>query len=107
MPDSPIGKRRDTSVAPALPMRTEADQAGRAYDAMPYKSAPFAHSRPERLATIATLLGVAPVHPAEARVLELGCGFGGNIMPLAELYPRSQFVGVDASSRQVSEGQNI
>ena len=77
------------------------------YDLLPYESAPYPHSRPERLATLATMVGLTPPNPSESRVLELGCSFGGNLTPLAELYPRSQFVGLDASTKQIEGGQAI
>jgi SAM-dependent methyltransferase/methyltransferase-like protein len=35
------------------------------------------------------------------RVLELGCGNGGNIIPMAEALPGSSFVGIDLSQRQI------
>lgn len=108
MPDVPPS---ENNVHPAeqspLPPMEMPGEAATSYDLLPYESAPFPHSRPERLATLATLLGVTSPDPSEARVLELGCGFGGNLMPLAELYPRAQFVGLDASSRQIADGQAV
>lgn len=101
--DQETGQRAEPFPAP----KEMLGQAANAYDLLPYESAPFPHTRPERLATVATLLGLAPPNPSEARVLELGCGFGGNLMPLAELYPRSQFVGLDASSRQIADGKAV
>jgi methyltransferase-like protein/trans-aconitate methyltransferase len=77
------------------------------YDALPYDGAPISYSRPERLATLATLAGLAPPDLSQARVLELGCGFGGNLIPLAELWPRAQFVGFDASAKQITGGQAV
>ena len=54
---------------------------------------------------IATYYGMHPVSPERCRVLELGCAAGGNIVPMAEQFPRSEFVGLDASARQISSGQ--
>ncbi|MGE5612558.1 MAG: methyltransferase regulatory domain-containing protein [Bacillota bacterium] len=82
-------------------------QQKNAYDEVPYESHPYAQSRPERLATIATLFGMQPCPVDRCRVLELGCSSGGNIIPLAELYPNSQIVGIDASSRQIADGQKV
>src|SRR5690606_29689840 len=42
-----------------------------------------------------------------ARVLELACASGGNIIPLAELYPEAEFVGVDLLSKELEEGQRL
>ncbi len=38
-------------------------------------------------------------------MLELGCASGGNLIPMAETQPDSEFVGVDASERQIKLGQ--
>ena len=75
-----------------------------AYDTIPYPSNPFRQSRPERLAAIAKLFGLDAAPPENCRVLELGCSMGGNLIVMAQDHPRSQFVGIDASSRQIAEG---
>lgn len=75
------------------------------YDALPYQSIAYAKSSPERMAALAHLFGQTPTPPANARVLELGCASGGNIIPLAVRFPEAQFVGVDLSQGQVAEGQ--
>jgi methyltransferase-like protein/2-polyprenyl-3-methyl-5-hydroxy-6-metoxy-1,4-benzoquinol methylase len=77
------------------------------YDRVPYKSHPFPQSHPNRLATIATLFGLQPPPIASARVLELGCASGGNLLPMAEQFPQASFVGIDASSRQIEDGQRL
>ena len=75
-----------------------------AYDAIPYLSRPFRESRPERMQAIAALFGLASAPPERSRVLEIGCSMGGNLLPMAVDNPRSQFLGIDASSRQIAEG---
>ena len=75
------------------------------YDAAPYPSLCYTQTTPNRLATIATLLGMSPAPVARCRVLELGTASGGNIIPLAALYPESTFVGVDYAARQIAAGQ--
>ena len=40
-----------------------------------------------------------------ARVLEIGCAGGGNLLPLAVAWPGSQFVGIDLSPRHIAEAQ--
>jgi methyltransferase-like protein/SAM-dependent methyltransferase len=74
------------------------------YDAIPYPSNPFRQTRPERLAAVAKLFGLDAPAPENCRVLELGCSMGGNLIVMAQDHPRSQFVGIDASSRQIAEG---
>src|SRR6185437_7616371 len=107
MSDVLPGENKGHRAEAASSQKDVLGQSATSYDLLPYESAPYPHSRPERLATLATLLGLTPANPSEARVLELGCGFGGNLMPLAELYPRSQFVGLDASSRQIADGKAV
>jgi methyltransferase-like protein/2-polyprenyl-3-methyl-5-hydroxy-6-metoxy-1,4-benzoquinol methylase len=77
------------------------------YDAVPYESHPFAQTHPDRLATVATLLGLAPPPVARCRVLELGCAAGGNLLPMAQTLPESTFVGIDLSARQIADGQRV
>ncbi len=75
------------------------------YDLIPYSSNPFPQSHPDRLATIATLFGIEPPAVEKCRVLELGCASGGNLVPMAEQFPESDFLGIDASTVEVSQGQ--
>lgn len=75
-----------------------------AYDETPYRSYPHAESRPDCLKTIGKLFGMNPSEVETARVLELGCAEGGNILPHAAKYPRAQFVGVDLSKVQIEAG---
>ena len=81
------------------------DVLSQAYDAVPYASHPFPQSAPENLEAIAHLFGLAACPPAQARVLELGCASGGNLIPLAARYPQLQAVGIDLSTVQVQQGQ--
>ena len=75
------------------------------YDDVPYDSYPYQQSHPTRLATMATLFGLTPPDVSKCRVLELGCASGGNLIPVAETFPDSWFVGVDLSARQIAEGE--
>jgi len=74
------------------------------YDDVPYESHPFLQTHPSRLFTIATLFGLRPTPVTRCRVLELGCAGGGNIIPMADFLPDSEFVGVDLSARQIATG---
>ena len=60
-----------------------------AYDAVAYEGHAYEQTHPDRLATQATLFGLRPAPPARSRVLELGCGDGGNLIPMALGLPRS------------------
>ena len=75
------------------------------YDLVPYESQPFAQSQPDQIAAMARLFGLSPVPPERARVLELGCSAGGNIIPLAARYPGMQVTGVELSKVEVDEGK--
>lgn len=77
------------------------------YDEIPYPSLCYSQSHPDRLATIATLLGMNPAPVSRCRVLELGCAGGGNLLPMAYALPESRFVGVDYSPRQIEEANAI
>lgn len=80
-------------------------KARNAYDEMPYSAKPFPQTHPDRLATIATLFGMTPPPVERCRVLEIGCGRGGNLIPMAEQLPDSTFVGIDLSEVQTREAQ--
>ncbi len=76
-----------------------------AYDLVPYDSQPFAQSQPDQVAAMARLFGLSPVPPEHARVLELGCSAGGNIIALAARYPHMQILGVELSKVEAEQGQ--
>ena len=80
-------------------------QSNNSYDAVPYVSYPFPQSSPEKLATLGTLFGMNTPSIANARVLELGCAEGGNIIPHALNNPKGEYVGVDLSEKQINSGQ--
>lgn len=77
------------------------------YDEVPYESYPFHQSQADRLATMGRLFGMNPTPISKCRVLELGCASGGNLTPMASVYPESTFLGVDLSQVQVSAGQKM
>jgi methyltransferase-like protein/SAM-dependent methyltransferase len=74
------------------------------YDIVPYRSAARTASHIDRIAALGRLLGMHSAHPNSARVLELGCGDGGNLIPMALSLPGSEFVGVDLSASAVARG---
>jgi len=77
------------------------------YDLVPYFSYPFPKTHPENLYTIARLFGVDAPDFRKARVLELGCAGGGNIIPMAVNLPESKFVGIDLSLKQLEYGRDM
>jgi methyltransferase-like protein/trans-aconitate methyltransferase len=76
-----------------------------AYDTVPYPSHAFVQTHPDRLATLATLFGLTPAPVDRCRVLELGCGNGANLIPMAFGLPDSQFVGLDLAGAAITRGR--
>ncbi|MGE0196029.1 MAG: methyltransferase regulatory domain-containing protein, partial [Methylocystis sp.] len=75
------------------------------YDDLPYVSHPFPQTNPARLGAIARIFKLKAGDLSRARVLELGCAAGGNLIPLAARHPDAYFLGIDLSQRQIDEGQ--
>jgi SAM-dependent methyltransferase len=75
------------------------------YDHVQYSSLPHAQTHPDRLATVATLHALEPPDPFHGRVLEIGCGAGGNLMAMAAATPGLRALGVDLAARPIAEGQ--
>ena len=81
------------------------DQLRAAYDLTPYRSNSFPQSAPGKLAAIAHLFGLETPEVATARVLEIGCAAGGNLIPFAAAHPQARVVGIDLSPVQIDQGR--
>jgi SAM-dependent methyltransferase len=77
------------------------------YDDIPYDSTPIYETHPANLALQGRLFGLDPVAPEGARVLELGCASGGNLIPMAYHLPQAQFLGIELSAVQVAAGRAL
>jgi len=77
------------------------------YELVPYPSAPFTQAHPDRLAVLATLHGMNPAPVERCRALELGCGDGSHLIPIAFCLPRSEFVGIDRAAGAIAKGQAL
>src|SRR3954454_18939592 len=75
------------------------------YDDVPYSNHPYAQTHPDRLATVAILHGLEPPDPFHGRVLEVGCGAGGNLMAMVAATPGLRALGVDLAAGPIAEGQ--
>ena len=65
------------------------------YDQVAYRTFPRRQTHPDRLAAIARFFGMKPAPVTACRVLEIGCGNGANLIPLAYHLPDSRFTGID------------
>ena len=77
------------------------------YDETPYPGMSYSQTHPDRLATVATLLGLDPAPVDKSRILALGCASGWNLLPMAYALPESTILGIDRSARQIQEGQQM
>lgn len=77
------------------------------YDEVQYPSGIHEQTHPDRLATIATLLGLSPAPIQRCRVLELGCGDGTNVHAMAYGLPQSEFLGIDRAVRPIAAGRQM
>ncbi len=76
--------------------------SGTDYDEVEYPGFAFPQTRPDRLSSVARLLGLRSERVDGSRVLELGCGDGTNLLAMAIIRPGSDFVGIDTSSRAIA-----
>ena len=74
------------------------------YDEMPYHGMSFDYNRPENLRTVGALFGMKPPPLETARILELGCSDGANLLRFSETYPKSFTLGVDLSKVEIEQG---
>lgn len=68
---------------------------------------PMSHplSDPAVSAVAARIGGLEVPHPRRARILEIGCCSGHNLLPLARRWPESRFVGIDLAERSIDEAR--
>ena len=77
------------------------------YDRIVYPSYTHPQTHPDRLAVIGHLFGLEPAPVQACRVLEVGCGDGTNLAPMAWSLPESQFVGIDMARIPLRKGQGL
>jgi methyltransferase-like protein/trans-aconitate methyltransferase len=88
-----------------LDLTSHLGRNSRSYDALPYVSEPFPTTHPALLGAIARLFATETAPLGGARILELGCAVGGNIIPLAAHHPDATVVGIDLSGAQIAAAQ--
>ncbi len=77
------------------------------YDEVAYTSHSYPDTQIAHQYIVGRVLGLAPCDIHKARVLELGCASGGNLVPMAAAYPGSVFLGIDQSERQIAVGRQL
>lgn len=77
------------------------------YDEIAYPSFLHPQTHPDRLAVMATFLGMKPPPVENCRVLELGCGNGSNLVSFAYGLPESEFVGIDLAENHIAHGNLV
>jgi SAM-dependent methyltransferase len=75
------------------------------YDAFAYPGYSYPKTHPDRLAVMAILHGLSPAPIERCRVLEVACGDGANIIPMAYAIPAGEFVGFDLAMLPVERAQ--
>jgi SAM-dependent methyltransferase len=77
------------------------------YDEFTYYNYSYPQTHVDRLATIATLFGMKPAPVENCRVLELGCGDGSNLLPMAFDLRESRFFGIDRAAKPIARGKEM
>src|SRR5688500_6068390 len=77
------------------------------YDLVPYGEHVWPETHPDHLAGIAWMRGLDPLPVERARVLEIGCGNGSNLLPMADALPGARLFGIDRAPEQIAAGEAI
>lgn len=77
------------------------------YEEIPYVSGTYSFTHPRWTGTLARTLGVQSANPAVSRILEIGCGDGSNILPIAGDYPLAHLEGFDLSESAIEKGLDL
>lgn len=72
---------------------------------MPYLSYAIRQTHVSGLDVMGRVFGMQPADCRGCRVLEIGGASGGNLLPMAAALPKSEFLCLDPSVRQVEEGR--
>lgn len=77
------------------------------YESFAYGGGAIRQTHPGRLAGVAELHGVKTVPVPHARVLEVGCSRGCNLLPLAVQFPEASFTGIDFTTSDIKEARQM
>lgn len=92
---------------PRTPGNSNTTMSQNAYETnlYPTKAQPQLHV--DNLYTAAYLRGFDPIPIGSASVLEVGCGTGLNLLPMAQTLPNAEFVGVDYAVRPIQMAKSL
>ena len=76
-------------------------------DRIHYPGGAWEHAHPDRIVANARVYGLNPGPVERCRVLELGCGAGGNLVPMAYGLPDAHFVGIELAARPIELGRGL
>ncbi|NQV79571.1 MAG: methyltransferase regulatory domain-containing protein [Alphaproteobacteria bacterium] len=79
----------------------------KSYDQLPYETRARRKTHPDTLATLATIFGLPAPPIARARILEIGCGPGENLLAIAHALPDASCVGIDFSAPQIAQANAL
>lgn len=85
----------------------EADPHAQRYDEVPYPNLVHGRSHPRTTGAMAALFSLDPPPVETARVLDLGCAAGMNILAMACDLPEATFVGLDISKNQIETARQM
>ena len=100
-------QERPAPTAEVIPMSPTHDTASIAasYEAVAYDARPNYFSHPDHIAAIATMFGLEAPEADRARVLEVGCNDGANLLPLAATLPQSSLLGCDLAAAAIQRAR--
>lgn len=75
------------------------------YQTAPYPAVSHPSTDPAVTAVAAKLAGLDVVPPSGARILDIGCATGHNLLPLAARWPDSRFTGIDFSDAAITDAR--
>ena len=93
--------------APTPSADTLTEALRESYDELPYDNLPRYTTHPDCLATAARLCGLDVPPVATARVLELGCSTGVNLIALAVAIPGGRYTGIDLSTAHIDSAVSL
>ncbi|MEE2789098.1 MAG: methyltransferase domain-containing protein [Myxococcota bacterium] len=84
---------------------TDTASIQKSYDQLPYDTCAYARTHPNRIGSLAHMMGLKAPSLRGARILEIGCADGGNLLPMAYGLPEAECWGFDLSPAQIERGQ--